>query len=396
MSNQKLPLVSIVIPTYNRIHTLPASVDSVLKQTYENLELIIMDDGSTDGTEEYVKGITDERVRYRKADKNMGPSAARNMGAELAKGEYLAFQDSDDEWAPDKLEKQMKLMVDNGDISLVYSEFGLYRNGELLTVIPSRNIPYEEKQGSLFSYLLLYPLISTQTILIRTKAFIEEGGFNETLKAYEDFEFTMRFAKNHRIGFVQEALVKVNSQESSVSKQFEERIRVQFYMIREMLKPLRERNFLWRKMEIVLHEAETLRCYEMFAQELKSLSEELLSNEEQEEASSFLEKIEQSAEHHRLQAQFCENIQTLKQKTLYIYEELYENRLVWSDDVQEILKELVDSVGLFRKVLPIPTEVWERQSTIQKGLSLENLAEADRLYLLADIVELFETLERLW
>ncbi|MDE6128227.1 MAG: glycosyltransferase, partial [Lachnospiraceae bacterium] len=83
MSNQKLPLVSIVIPTYNRIHTLPASVDSVLKQTYENLELIIMDDGSTDGTEEYVKGITDERVRYRKADKNMGPSAARNMGAEL-------------------------------------------------------------------------------------------------------------------------------------------------------------------------------------------------------------------------------------------------------------------------------------------------------------------------
>ena len=109
-----------------------------------------------------------------------------------------------------------------------------------------------------------------------------------------------------------------------------------------------------------------------------------------------MEKIEQSAEHHRLQAQFCENIQTLKQKTLYIYEELYENRLVWSDDVQEILKELVDSVGLFRKVLPIPTEVWERQSTIQKGLSLENLAEADRLYLLADIVELFETLERLW
>ncbi|MDE5679082.1 MAG: glycosyltransferase, partial [Lachnospiraceae bacterium] len=87
MSNQKLPLVSIVIPTYNRIHTLPASVDSVLKQTYENLELIIMDDGSTDGTEEYVKGITDERVRYSKADKNMGPSAAGNMGAEQAKGE---------------------------------------------------------------------------------------------------------------------------------------------------------------------------------------------------------------------------------------------------------------------------------------------------------------------
>ena len=79
MNYQKLPLVSVVIPTYNRIHSLPASVDSVLKQTYKNLELIIMDDGSSDGTEEYVKGIADERVRYRKAEKNMGPSAARNL-----------------------------------------------------------------------------------------------------------------------------------------------------------------------------------------------------------------------------------------------------------------------------------------------------------------------------
>ena len=75
MNDQKLPLVSVVIPTYNRIYTLPASVDSVLKQTYENLELIIMDDGSTDGTKEYVESIADKRVRYRRADKNMGPSA---------------------------------------------------------------------------------------------------------------------------------------------------------------------------------------------------------------------------------------------------------------------------------------------------------------------------------
>lgn len=396
MDYQKLPLVSVVIPTYNRIHTLPVSVDSVLKQTYENLELIIMDDGSTDGTEEYVKGIADERVRYRKADKNMGPSAARNRGAELAQGEYLAFQDSDDEWMPDKLEKQMKLILDNGDISLVYSEFGLYRDEELLAVIPSRNIPCEEKQGSLFFYLLLYPLISTQTILIRTKDFIEAGSFNETLKAYEDFEFTMRFAKNHRIGFVQEVLVKVNSQKSSVSKQYDERIHVQFYMIREMLEPLRERNFLWRKLEIVWDEAETLKCYETFAQELGSLSEELLSEEEQKEAASYFEKIEQSAENRNLRVQLYRNLQALKQKTLYLYEELYENRLAWSGEVQGILQEMVAGTALFGKVLPVPDKVWERRADIQKRLSEEILTEADRLYLLADIVELFETLEKLW
>lgn len=396
MNYQELPLVSIVIPTYNRIHTLPASVDSVLRQTYANLELIIMDDGSVDGTDEYVKSIADTRVRYRRADKNMGPSAARNRGAELARGEYLAFQDSDDEWLPDKLEKQMELMLKNRELSLVYSEFGLYRDEAFLAVIPPRNIPFEEKQGDLFSYLLLYPLISTQTILIKTRDFIEAGGFNEALKAYEDFEFTLRFAQNHRIGFVQDALVKVNNQSDSVSKQFDERIRVQFYMIREMLQPLRKRNFLWRKMGIVLDEAETLKCYGTFAQELKCLSKDLLSEEEQKEAVSFLEKIEQSAENHQIRVQIRESLQKLKQKALYIYEELYENRLVWSEEVCAILKEMAGSVDIFGKVLPVPDKERERFASIQKSLSGNSLTEEDRLYLLADIVELFETLEKLW
>lgn len=127
MGGVNRPLVSVIIPTYNRIHTLPTSIDSVLKQTYENLELIIMDDASEDGTEEYVQGIGDSRIRYRKSDINMGPSAARNLGAELAAGDYLAFQDSDDEWMPDKLEKQMELMLSDEELSLVYCEFGMYR-----------------------------------------------------------------------------------------------------------------------------------------------------------------------------------------------------------------------------------------------------------------------------
>lgn len=87
MDDRNLPLVSVVIPTYNRVRTLPRAIDSVLNQTYQNLELIVMDDGSEDGTEEYVKNMADPRVRYRKSDTNMGPSAARNSGAELAVGE---------------------------------------------------------------------------------------------------------------------------------------------------------------------------------------------------------------------------------------------------------------------------------------------------------------------
>lgn len=395
MENQKTPLVSVVIPTYNRIHSLPASVESVLKQTYENLELIIMDDGSGDGTEAYVKSIADERVRYQKSDVNMGPSAARNKGAELASGEYLAFQDSDDEWLPDKLEKQMKVML-AGDNALVYCEFGLHRNGELLAIIPPRKIPYQEKQGSLFSYLLLYPLISTQTILIKTRDFIEMGGFNETLKAYEDFEFTLRFSQNHKIGFVENALVKVNSLPGSVSKQFGERIRVQFYMMREMLPHLREQNLLWRKLEIVLDEAKTLACHAVFLEELRNFSEELLSAEEQKRAEAFSEKIGQDMEDCRLKAYIGENLQQLKQKTLYIYEALYENRLAWSCKVQETLLEMVNSTVLLEKVFRMPEEAKSCRALIQRSLSEENLAETDRLYLLADIVELFETLEKLW
>ncbi|MDE5803251.1 MAG: glycosyltransferase [Lachnospiraceae bacterium] len=396
MSNQKLPLVSVVIPTYNRIRTLPASVDSVLEQTYENLELIIMDDGSTDGTQEYVESITDKRVRYRRADKNMGPSAARNMGAELAKGEYLAFQDSDDAWEPDKLEKQMKLMVDNGELAMVYSEFGFYRDGELAAIIPSPQIPYEEKHGDLFSHLLLYPLISTQTMLIKTKEFIAAGGFDETLQAYEDFEFSMRFAQNHRIGFVDEPLVRVNNTPNSVNKRLGERIRTQFYMVREMLDVLRERNLLESKLSIILLEAESILCHDIFIEELNRLSKEFLSEEERESTAVLFEKIERSKEMVYRKMKMRETIPKLTQRALKIYGNLYENRITWSGELQGALKDLVGSVETLKTMFAIPDGVQARYAAIQKSLEADKLSETERLYLLADIVELFETLEKLW
>lgn len=396
MNDQKLPLVSVVIPTYNRIYTLPASVDSVLKQTYENLELIIMDDGSTDGTKEYVESIADKRVRYRRADKNMGPSAARNMGAELARGEYLAFQDSDDAWEPDKLEKQMKLMLDNSELAMVYSEFEFCRDGEQTVIIPSKKIPYEEKHGDLFFYLLQYPLISTQTMLIKTKEFTVAGGFNETLQAYEDFEFSLRFAQNHRIGFVEEPLVRVNNTPNSVNKRLGERIRTQFYMVREMLDALRERNLLESKLSIILDEAEFILCHDIFIEELNRLSKEFLSEEERESTAVLFEKIERSKEMVYRKIKMRETIPKLTQRALKIYGNLYENRITWSGELQGALKDLVGSVETLKTTFAIPDGVQARYAAIQKSLETDKLSEAERLYLLADIVELFETLEKLW
>ncbi|MDE7224193.1 MAG: glycosyltransferase, partial [Acetatifactor sp.] len=264
MDNEKRPLVSVVLPTYNRIGTLPTAIYSVLNQTYDNLELIVMDDGSEDGTKEYLKNISDERLRYKRSDVNLGPSAARNMGARLARGEYLAFQDSDDEWMPDKLDKQMKLMLESGEFSLVYCAFAKYRNGELLGYTPSKTLPYEEKYGEMFARLLLTPLISTQTIVVKRKLFLEENGFDETLKSYEDYEFSLRFANKYRIGFVDEALVRVNSSPDGVNKRFAERIRTQFFMVREMLEAIRNLGLLWQKLEGVLAEAESLLCHDIF------------------------------------------------------------------------------------------------------------------------------------
>ena len=99
-------MISVVIPSYNRENTISNSIESVLKQTYSDIEVIVVDDGSTDKTEDIVKGIGDNRIRYIKLEKNSGACVARNIGIMNANGSYIAFQDSDDIWHPDKLEKQ--------------------------------------------------------------------------------------------------------------------------------------------------------------------------------------------------------------------------------------------------------------------------------------------------
>lgn len=108
-------LVSVIIPTYNRANLILQAVKSVLNQTYKNFEIIIVDDGSSDNTEDVINVIHDNRIRYIKHAINKGASAARNTGIREAKGKYIAFQDSDDHWLPDKLEKQVKRIENTPD-----------------------------------------------------------------------------------------------------------------------------------------------------------------------------------------------------------------------------------------------------------------------------------------
>lgn len=102
-----MPKVSVIIAAYNRAHLIGRALRTVLEQTYNDFEVIIVDDASTDNTENVIKSFDDARIKYIRHDKNKGAAAAWNTGIRASKGEYIAFQDSDDEWAEDKLEKQM-------------------------------------------------------------------------------------------------------------------------------------------------------------------------------------------------------------------------------------------------------------------------------------------------
>ena len=107
-------MVSVIIPTYNREKLIKRSIESVLAQTYADLECIVVDDGSTDNTQSVVEAIPDHRVKYVKLPEGKGANAARNFGVSIAKGEYIAFQDSDDLWDPEKLERQLAFMKEHG------------------------------------------------------------------------------------------------------------------------------------------------------------------------------------------------------------------------------------------------------------------------------------------
>lgn len=207
--------VSVIIPTYNRADLLERSVKSVLKQTYKNWEIIVVDDGSTDNTEDIIKKLNDVRVRYIKNEKNLGAAASRNQGVEFAKYGYVAFQDSDDVWRIDKLEKQMTYLHQNTDYDMVYCSFlKHYSNGGSL-VVPNNQIG--EREGDMYATLLVNNVIGTPTVLIRRNVFLECGGFDTELRAIEDWDFAVRVARNSQIGFVPEILVDAYETQGSIS-----------------------------------------------------------------------------------------------------------------------------------------------------------------------------------
>ncbi|WP_428909677.1 glycosyltransferase family 2 protein [Niallia sp. Krafla_26] len=206
--------ISVVIPTFNRAHLLPKAVNSVLEQTLEPLEIIIVDDLSTDNTREVVQSFNNDKIKYVVNKRTKGANGARNTGILLAKGDYIAFQDSDDIWLPTKLETQIKYIEDHPDVDMVFCSLKINNILDNISrVVPKRKVKSDEIKG----LLERGNFISTQTILLKKK--VAEGNlFDESLMRFQDWDFVIRVSKKHTIHHLNQVLALAEVQNDSISK----------------------------------------------------------------------------------------------------------------------------------------------------------------------------------
>jgi len=202
----KNPLVSVVIPTYKREKEIVSrAVKSVLNQTYSKLELIVVDDSPNDyrgrkDVEELLEGLNDKRIRYIKHPENKGANISRNTGISNANGDYIAFLDDDDEWLPQKIQKQLEKFVDSR-IGLVYCPYYVLNKGE-------KHLRRKIKSGNVFIDLLNENFIgSTSCIMVKKKYILEIGLFDENLPASQDYDLYLRLSKKYLIDAVDEPLL---------------------------------------------------------------------------------------------------------------------------------------------------------------------------------------------
>lgn len=208
-----MPLISIILPTFNRASVLARAVDSVSRQSFKDWELVLVDDGSTDQTEQMARAWSGFPLRYLKTE-NRGVSAARNLGASEARGEWLAFLDSDDEWLPNKLAEQVKLMP---SYRWIHSEEIWVRNGARVPVAKK----YEKTGGRIFSRCVDLTCVSPSTALVEKKIFTEAGRFREDYPVCEDYDLWLRLSARHDIGLVAAPLIlKYGGHEDQLSRKY--------------------------------------------------------------------------------------------------------------------------------------------------------------------------------
>lgn len=222
-------LISVIIPTYNRARSIRRAVEGVLAQSYRELEVIVVDDGSTDGSIAIVEGIAarDDRVRLIRHERNGGAARARMTGIAAARADLIAFQDSDDNWLPDKLEVQMRLFAELPEsYALVACPVIIYgRDGEgrdkrygprRAACVPPPDLAIES--GDLSRLFMRANIMTHTSMLIRKSALDAIGGYDLRLPNNEDWDLNIRLSRHGLIGFVETPLVVVHDSPDGISK----------------------------------------------------------------------------------------------------------------------------------------------------------------------------------
>jgi len=231
-----MPRVSVIIPTYNRARYLPETLESVFAQTYRDYEVIVIDDGSTDNTAEVLESYLDRIVYVRK--ENGGQGSARNAGLKIARGEYIAFLDSDDLWLPDKLELQVRYLDEHPDVGLVFTDYVIFEEKGSKNKTEIGNIILSKKDLT-FKRLLYFNFIPNLTVMIRKSCFDNVGLFDESreLIGGEDYDMWLRISMKYKLGHISKILAKYRQHPGNiVGKDLERGYSIYFKVINKILK----------------------------------------------------------------------------------------------------------------------------------------------------------------
>jgi glycosyltransferase involved in cell wall biosynthesis len=228
-------MLTIIVPTYNRLPYLKNAINSVFHQVYRRFQLIVVDDGSTDGTEDYVHSLNNqENLRYLRIPHCGMPGKVRNAGVRLTTGEYLAFLDSDDRWKPEKLARQITYFEEHPEIQICHSR-EVWQRGEKIV---SQAGQKHKRSGKIFVDALKKCIIGPSTVMMRRELFEEFGGFREDLEIAEDYELWLRITARYPVGYIDEPLViKRGGHADQLSEKYGQ---IEIFRIRALLLNLEE------------------------------------------------------------------------------------------------------------------------------------------------------------
>ena len=225
------PAVSVIIPAFNRAWCLGETLQSVLDQTFKNFEVIVVDDGSTDGTSTILHQFP--QVRVHRWEDNRGVSSARNRGIAMARGEWICFLDSDDRWVENKLQSQVDWMQVHPECPACYTDEIWIRNG--VRVNPKNK--HRKYSGDIFRQCLPLCIISPSSIMMRVSVLETTGGFDTDLAACEDYDLWLRLASRYPVDFIPEKLIiKTGGHADQLSQKFRGMDRFRVYALEKILK----------------------------------------------------------------------------------------------------------------------------------------------------------------